>query len=418
MIRQWVCQTVAPTITFVLLFAFCVASFASDEFAFDFSGKISLENRWFSQPGIYPNQARKANGFVIEPEFYIEHETGWSFSLSPFFRYDHSDSNRSHADLRDAYFLNYGQGEASEWEIRLGIDRVFWGVAETINLVDIVNQSDVLEDPLGKTKLGQSMAYFTLSGDWGIAEFAVLPHHRQRKYPGPKGRLRSQLIVDTSKSTYESKSKQRHIDYAFRYSQTIGVADVGISYFDGTSKEPSLRPVVNNDGSAVLVPHYEQIRQTGLETQIALAEILFKLEAIRRENAVNLRFKEDDYSAFVVGGEYTFYSAFGTDADITLLAERIKDSRGINATNSLQNEIFLATRVSLNDVQGTQLTASTISDREYESKTLNFEFKRRLSSEWNFELEATHILEADPNDPHQYPIRNDDFVDLRLIYHF
>ena len=114
--------------------------------------------------------------------------------LSPFFRYDNADSRRTHADLREAYFLLFGEIGNGEWELRVGIDQVFWGVTESQHLVDIVNQIDLVEHPNGETKLGQPMVNITYSSDWGIVEFFVLPYHRARTFPGSSGRLRLPLV--------------------------------------------------------------------------------------------------------------------------------------------------------------------------------------------------------------------------------
>jgi len=77
--------------------------------------------------------------------------------------------------------------------LRLGVDRVFWGVVESRSLVDIVNQTDLVEHPDEKTKLGQPMAHVTWSGDWGALEVFGLTGHRPRTFPGRHGRLRSGL---------------------------------------------------------------------------------------------------------------------------------------------------------------------------------------------------------------------------------
>ena len=89
-----------------------------------------------------------------------------------------------------------GQIGNDEWELRLGVDRVFWGVAESRHLVDIVNQTDLIEHPDEEDKLGQPMAHLTWSGDWGVAEVFGLPYHRARTFSGPKGRLRFPLVAD------------------------------------------------------------------------------------------------------------------------------------------------------------------------------------------------------------------------------
>ena len=50
--------------------------------------------------------------------------------------YDRKDSQRTHADLRKPNDLVFGEIGDGEWELRLGVDRVFWGVTESQHLVD------------------------------------------------------------------------------------------------------------------------------------------------------------------------------------------------------------------------------------------------------------------------------------------
>ena len=93
---------------------------------------------------------------------------------------DGGASHRAHAGLREAYLLLFGEVGEDEWELRLGVDRVFWGVAESCHLVDIINQTDLIEHPNEEAKPGQPMVHVTLSGDWGAAEVFALPYHRLR----------------------------------------------------------------------------------------------------------------------------------------------------------------------------------------------------------------------------------------------
>lgn len=406
---------------------------ANDDLYFEFSGKLKFESRLFPHSGAYQEQTKKASGFVFEPELYVENSKGWSFNFSPFFRYDNSDSERTHADIREAYVLMFGDVGNSEWEFRLGVDHVFWGVAELTNLVDIVNQTDLVEDPNGKIKLGQMMARFTITGDSGVGELFVLPGHRSRTYPGVKGRLRSALVVDDRLTTYEHMSGDNHIDVAVRYSDTIGSADIGISVFDGTNREPSIRPhpeptrlipdpesghPIPDPKPNSLRPHYEQIRQYGLDVGMTLGDFLLKFEAIRRTGASNIKMMKQDYSSYLVGTEYTFYSVFESNTNVIVLGEWIYDDRGVNSTTALQNDFFVATHINLNDVNGTEFTISYLQDRDYDSKTMTFEARRRLNDEWTMELEAIDFLKAEQADMNQFPIRRDDYVNLSLTYNF
>ena len=341
----------------------------------------------------------------------------------PFFRHDAGDPTRSHGDLREAYLLLFGPTGESEWELRLGVDRVFWGVAEARHLVDIVNQTDLVDHPNEKTKLGQPMAHLTLSGDFGAAELFLISYHRLRTFPGRAGRLRPALRIDNGRATYESGAREWHADFAARYSNTFGPLDLGLSVFDGTAREPVMRPtsfrlLQGQPVPGALAPHYEQIRQFGLDAQLTVEAWLLKLEAIHRSGASNTASGKEDYAAFVGGGEYTFNGVFGTDPDLNLLAEWMIDGRRRRTTNQYQNDLFLGARLALNDVQGAEFIAGALLDLDYRTRTLNLEFNRRLTDAVSVKAEAVLLLQVDKADTIVHQTRRDSFIALNLTYHF
>ena len=314
----------------------------------------------------------------------------------------------------------YGDWRSNSWELRLGLDRVFWGVAELHNLVDIVNQLDLVEHPRDRPKLGQPMAHLTISGDWGIAESFLLPYHRKRTFPGRSGRLRAGRPIDT-KALYESGDEERHVDFAFRYSNTIGSLDVGLSAFTGTSREPTF--VFNQQAGFLseeeesLIPYYEQIRQFGIDAQVTTGAIIYKMEAIHRRGVRNLLGEEEDYHAFIFGAEGTLYGLFGSATDLTLLAEWLYDDRGQRAASVWANDLFVAGFLAFNDVKGTEFVAGFLGDLSHDYRALNMELKRRLSDSWTMRLEAIVNLRSDPKDL-TYDGRRDSFLGVNLTYSF
>ena len=380
----------------------------------EFSGRLSIESRWHPQAGAHSDQRSHASGFVAAPKLYLEDAKGRSLTLAPFFRYDAADPRRTHADLHEAYLLLFGAIGDGEWELRLGVDRVFWGVTESRHLVNIINQIDLVEHPYKEPKLGQPMAHMTWSADWGTVEIFGLPYHRARTFPGRFGRLRFPLVVDNENVSYESAAGQWHLDLAARYSRSLGPLDMGLSVFDGTSRDPFLLP--SRDRTA-FDPYYEQIRQFGLDTQLTVGSWLFKLEAIQRSGARNLLGGEEDYAATAFGSEYTFYSVWGSAADLSLLSEWTYDGRGRNATHIFQNDFFLGTRVALNDVQSTEFLASILEDADNTARVLTVESNRRISNQWSLRLEAIAILGIDKA-ALDYELRRDSFIELNLVYNF
>ena len=386
------------------------------------SGRAAAQTWLYPESAVHRHQRAHASGLALELTAYWEDEEGRSLTLTPYFRYDAGDPERTHADLREAYLLLYGDVGQDQWEVRLGVDRVFWGVVEVHSLVDIVNQTDLVEHPNQKTKLGQPMLHATWSGEWGALEFFAMTWHRERTFPGPHGRHRAGLVVAPELTTYESAAERWHLDFALRYSGTSGPLDVGLSAFDGTSREASLLPTWNG-AELVLAPHYEQIRQLGLDGQLTTGPWLLKLETIYREGARNgrlgpdLQYEEEDYLAFIAGGEYTVHSVWDSDADLVLIAEWTRDERGRRATNAFENDVLLGVRLGLNDVQGTEWVLGVLASLDYDSRVLTAEFKRRLSDRWSLHMEASAYVNVDEDDP-LFEVRGDSFVRASLDYSF
>ena len=381
----------------------------------ELTGRLSVESRWYPKTGAYSGQRPHGSGVVAEPRFYVEDVRGRSFTMAPFFRFDAGDEQRTHVDLREAYLLFFGEVRGQEWEVRLGVDRVFWGVTESRRLVNIVNQIDLVEHPYKEPSMGQAMAHLTMSGDWGAVEVFGMTGHRARTFPGRSGRLRFPFVVDNERVSYEGDAGRWRPEFAARFSRSSGDMDVGVSVFDGNSREPMLSPGIDPKGRPVLLPGYERIRQFGLDAQLTAGPWLFKLEALGRAGARDRRGVEEDYVAATLGGEYTVYSLFGSAADLSLIGEWNYDGRGRNATNIFQNDLFLAARLAFNDVQSTEVLGSLMNDFDTTTRVLTFELNRRISGRFSLHLEAIALLDVDAGDL-SYASRRDSFVELHLIY--
>jgi len=54
----------------------------------------------------------------------------------------------------------------------------FWGVTEFQHLVDIINQTDLVENIDTEDKLGQPMINLALINDWGTVDLFIMPYFR------------------------------------------------------------------------------------------------------------------------------------------------------------------------------------------------------------------------------------------------
>ncbi len=388
----------------------CTLFFTAPIKALGLSGNISSELRYFPDMPASFGASRFDRGsslsFAFSPEIYHEWNGGErAIVFSPFLRWDESDSERTHRDIRELNLLLV-QGDL-EW--RIGLGRVFWGVTESQHLVDIINQTDAVENIDGEDKLGQPMIQASWSQDWGIVDFFVLPGFRERTFAGERGRLRTPLVVDTENPVYEAKNKERHIDYAIRWSHSIGIWDIGISNFYGTSRTPELR-----QRGYKLVPHYNLINQTGIDLQATLDEWLFKLESIYR---IDKRKKEDkNYAAMAAGFEYTFVGVWQR-SDVGWLVEYHFDERGEDATSPFQNDLFAALRIAVNDTQSSEILAGVFADLDYGGYSLRLEASRRIGDDWKLSLEYQGFNNIDPDDM-LYAQRQDDYLQAELSWFF
>jgi len=287
---------------------------------------------------------------------------------------------------------------------------VFWGVTESRHLVDIINQTDGVEDIDEEDKLGQPMVMLGTQRDWGEVLLYLMPYFRKRTFPDENGRLRTPIPVDGEAAKFESGAEEHHLDLAVRYSHSIGDWDVGTYYLYGTSREPVLAPNANGDR---LVPFYELIHQVGTDIQFTREAWLWKFEGILREGQGDL------FTAAVGGFEYTLYQILNSTADLGLLLEYNWDGRDdFEAPPTIfDHDMFLGSRLALNDVQNTEALLGTVVDTDNASTLLFVEAERRLGDSWKVQMEARFFLNVDNTDP-AVAFKQDNFINLIIQRHF
>jgi len=367
----------------------------------EWSGRIGAQVRGFVQSTSAPPADRAAVSLSLEPEYQGEWDGG-TVRIVPFLRLDSSDSERTHVDLRELIWRRAGDA----WDVRAGVGKVFWGAVESVHLVDVVNQTDLVENIDGEDKLGQPMLALALVRGLASLELFVLPGFRPRTFPGEDGRPRLPLRVATELRAFESGGTRR-IDAAARGIASFRGWDVALSHFHGVGREPRLLPGVDRSGAAVLIPTYGLVDQTGLEVQGVTGGWLWKLEAISRAEAGGR------FEAFAAGFEYTFGDVGASGFDLGILSEYLYDERGDSAPTPFTDDVFLGLRVELNDVQSTRLLAGAAVDREGGSILGSVEASRRLATRWTLEVEARLFIDVSPRD-FLFGMRRDDYIQIDL----
>lgn len=391
---------------------------------FELSGKVGIEGRYFYQQPQLSEQSGQSNlSIFAEPELY------WSWNddsdtvlFKPYLRADQNDAQRSHGDIRELVWTHVGD----DWELRTGINKMYWGVTEFQHLVDVINQTDSVEDIDGEDKLGQQMINLSLVRDWGIIDFIVMPGFRERTFAGKQGRLRADLVVNTDKAHYQASAGQQHVDYAVRWATSVGNFDIGSSWFHGTNRDPIFTVALKNQEqmldrglgqqhSAIaqyeLTPYYELMDQASIDVQATLGDWLWKVEGIYRNS------DSDNYWASQAGFEYTRVGIFETAIDIGWLMEYGKDSRGEKFGVVNQNDLFIGSRLAFNDIQSTEILFGGGIDLDHKAHSLIVEASRRLGDSYKLSVDMRWFSSCSSKDV-LTSISQDDHLQITLEKYF
>ena len=377
-------------------------------FAHEVAGYAAGEVRLFPNDALYSGQNDQSSSFVIQPEYYHEFESGSSFAFTPFFRLDSGDQERTHLDIRELTYLWLKE----DFELRVGVRKVFWGVTEFIHLIDIVNQTDLVESVDTEDKLGQPMVNFSVSRDWGMVDIFWMPFFRERTFVGTGGRLRGASVVDEARTQYESAAEEWHSDWALRYSYTFGDIDMGLSQFVGTSRDPTLLDGTDSNGDDIKIPKYEQIKQTSLDVSYVIGEWLWKLESLYRTGQGN-----EDYFAWAGGFEYTSVGVLESNMDLGFVGEWLYDDREDDADTAFENDIAGGLRLSVNDAASSEALLGWVQDVDTSARLLFLEASRRFGNNWLLNIEMRLSLDQ-PDSDFLFDQRKDDLFQTELFYYF
>ncbi|MCU7934924.1 MAG: hypothetical protein KZQ99_08600 [Candidatus Thiodiazotropha sp. (ex Dulcina madagascariensis)] len=367
---------------------------------------ISPQYRWFLEAPLDSDQSGSHPSLVVRAEIQGEWNNDADMvHFIPFWRLDGADENRTHGDIRTASWTHIGEG----WETVVGISKVFWGVTESQHLVDIVNQTDLVENPDAEEKLGQPMLNLTLFRSWGTLDLLLLGKFRERTFPGREGRLRPAIPVEERLSVVDRHAL--NADFAMRWSQHIGDWDLAMSHFSGTSREPNLVATETSSGDPVLQPIYPLINQSGLELQVTKAEWLWKLEAIHRHGG------GQDHTASVFGFEYTRFGVFDSASDLGLIAEYNYDNRGEDSATGLGDDLFLAVRWRANDVADTQLLVGSMLGLDSDGDFFILEGSGRVGDNSRLSVDGRFFVHSAKDDAF-FDLRKDSFLQIGIAFYF
>ena len=366
-----------------------------------FSGYIETEHRYFTNKGLHSEQKAYYPSLAVELEYNTSFNKGVSqVYIDIFGRYDFKDAERTHFDIREMYYQRFFKNGYTS----VGFRKVFWGVVESTNINDIINQKDMLEGIHEDYKLGEFMWQSVFIKSYGTFETYLMPYHRRIKFPGVNGRLRPPInSAPADNSVYKNDMANWYPSIALRYKNTFGSFDLGVNFFHGLSREPVIR-----QGISEIDVSYPVINQFGGDIQYTFAGLLLKTEAIYRFN------EERAHGSFVSGFEYTFSNFLKTGGDLGVVGEYLFDERGNNTLGGMDNDMFVGLRFSGNDIHGTQVLVGGIFDMKKPTQLYSIKASRRLNEIVKIEVKGNWFHKVSDKE-FLYLFKDDSMIQVKLL---
>ncbi len=448
-----------PSVLFIAGLALTVPSLGVAQ-NISVKGEAGLIARHFTHDGALPEQVGAGTSAIALAKLTISGDLSFGRFVTEIRASKDERTGVSHLDVTKAYVA----GEIGKVRWLLGSDVVFWGVTESYNPVNIINQRGSFADVANDDRLGQPMLKLSFdTATLGTFSAMALLDFREQTYGEAPERFRLNATPDASRTIFESDNR---IDLALRNTNTISLAngslDYGISLFSGRDRSPVYLPgcslrketvsestcaAVNaevqaayeglklSDGNNYIrqvfdasntgtqnfllagdsvgaVPYYQDMQQIGLELAYATGDWQLKFEGAQRFT------ERDNYFSGVVGAEYSFGSLFGLDGSLSAAAEYIYDDRSVfQPVTFLDDDVFAALRYDFDNVADTQITLSGLYDVNTDGKLVNLKISTRLSGNARIEFSSTFIESDDLNDPLS-SLDEDDFFEVNLTYFF
>ncbi|MBJ57214.1 MAG: hypothetical protein CMP24_03110 [Rickettsiales bacterium] len=390
------------------LIIFFLQSGYSEDFDWEINSETGIIIKEFHKNEAYSNQQNTYSSF-IKSEIFFDFKNDFEFLMEPYFRYDHHDKYRSLFNFKENNITYY----YNDIQLKAGISEVFWGITESKNLVDIINLKDVT-DGEQKAKLGQSLlAFSNYSEKFGSLDFFYLPFFKNSSQIGKEGRLRLSKPIENYNIVYEGGAGSKVPSWALKWEHSFGVIDLSLQGFRGNSRESSTIAKLENS-QLKYFQGYERISQIGTYFQVISGPIIYKLEAIKRNGQKNAKNIRENFFSYTLGLEYLTNNLFENKWDLTSFIEYHNDDRNNDSTDIFQNDLFLATRLNFNNIEGTEFFTSITLDTDGGGNTSTLELSSRITD--NIRVTGSYNSYWSVNDVDiLYNFRRDNYFSINII---
>ncbi len=325
----------------------------------------------------------------------FQNELKYSYKDSKFYSKidvlkDFAEEQRDYFNLTEAYYLH----SFKNFDFYLGKRVVFLGSLEADNIVDIFNRQNYQRDPLSDYKKGAFLTginyYFE---DDSRLNIYVKGFEENIKFPSSSSSYYSFGNKNYNKDLlFSNGSEEPSIltTYSTTYDDEI-IADVSYGFFYGYDNK-LLSKEINNEYKTLL---FQSIKAFTYDTFV-IDSTLFKIEAAYTKIEDDADYELSDFYEIGVGAEYTIERII-QNHNLGLIAEYYKSDTTLT---SLDNDLFLALRYSLNDADSSELLFGVVKDLEKSEISAYGKYEGRLTDTLKISTDLRYVKSNSYLDEH------------------
>ena len=353
-------------------------------FAFEYKAQMGMEYRGYNN---------------YEDEFIRHGKAKLSFENELFrvdssleFLYSSEYAQKRYLLLNELYISK----EFDQYEVSFGKKINYFGELEGYNVADIYNRKNSLQDPFDKSaKYGTIGADLTRYFDENSFTFGAKLYEADTRY-AQKGTPYAPFALAYQKELQLSNSRYTPSFYFMvnLTSQEFVESETKLLLYHGYDTK---RDVVLQE-NLTLREYAYRVNKAVLLSHILYEDTLLKME-LSYTDVIDYD-AMSDYAQLSGGVEKSFYAVLG-DADVTLYGEyyrylyvddtkqKYKDSSEI-----YDNDLFVALRLSFNDVRGSELRCGVLQDLQKKERVTELKYNTRIADSFMFHTEYLYIQSA------------------------
>jgi hypothetical protein len=374
---------------------------------FSSKGEIELG---FRQLQSDHNKETLDHNFSVKSTLELDHENNFFKShFRGFSRVDAKNKERNIFNLEELYIQKEIASEEIEYSLTAGNQLFSWSIQEIFHPVDTLHSRNYNSRISSLDKFGET----AITIDAYVNEFELkllfFPLFKSPQYPDSRSRpglgisIADPVIV---KSSVSKDANELLPQFGLKLSNSFQNSELSLFslyHIDRDSPVIGTRNFQNILGINVPLeipntPFFHYALKTGLTYQYNFSHFIYKFEALSTTyldhpeiltvSGIKTATNNQLYST---GVEKPF--SFDSGIDMTVYLEYQRSSQTQGSLLFFQNDIGLASTITLNDIQGTEFTTLLIHDISSNKETLiNLGLSRRINDFWKYKINTQIIL--------------------------